>query len=131
MNIKDVKVGQSVYIELTGNACRGKSGAELIEEWEVVSVGRKLIKAKRKGWNDISAITFERREFGFGDHFVEKTDYSVDYIMYANRKDLEDELERRDLLMFVRNYFGGYGEKNISVGALRKIANLIREEQSK
>ena len=41
MDIKDFTVGQKVYVELTGNAKRYKKEDELIEEWEVVKVGRK------------------------------------------------------------------------------------------
>ena len=61
MEIKDFKKGQTVYIRLTGNKSRYKSGEELIEEWEIVSVGTKLIKAKKKGWSDSVARTFEKR----------------------------------------------------------------------
>ena len=61
MDIKDFKVGQNVFVRLTGNASRGKKGDELIEEWEIISVGRKLIKAKRKGWSDTNAVTFEKK----------------------------------------------------------------------
>lgn len=43
MNIKDFKVGQTVYVQLTGNAA--KRSSECIEEWEITSVGRKYIKA--------------------------------------------------------------------------------------
>lgn len=32
MNIKDFKVGQTVYVELTGNASRGKTPEQCIEE---------------------------------------------------------------------------------------------------
>ena len=126
MDIKDFKVGQIVYIRLTGNASRGKSGDALIEEWEIVSVGRKLIKAKPKGWSDYSAHTFEKRECGWNDRFVEKTDYSVNYVMYTDRQEIEEEFERERLLDFVLAYFRGYGEKKISLENLRKIAELIK-----
>lgn len=48
MGIKDFKVGQTVYVELTGNASRGKTAEQCIEEWEITSVGRKYIRAGRK-----------------------------------------------------------------------------------
>lgn len=48
MGIKDFKVGQTVYVELTGNASRGKTAEHCIEEWEITSVGRKYIRAGRK-----------------------------------------------------------------------------------
>ena len=94
MDIKDFKVGQTVYIRLVGNASRGKSGDALIEEWELVSIGRKLIKAKRKGMANCFAYTFEKRECGWNDRFVEKTDTCVNYVMFADRKDIDDEIER-------------------------------------
>lgn len=129
MYIKDYKVGQTVFIQLTGNVSRGKNDNDLIEEWEIVSVGRKLIKAKRKGTMDCLATTFEKRESGWNDNFVEKTDYCVNYIMFANRKELEDELERKRLMDTVSSFFRGYGEKKISLENLRKIAELINETE--
>lgn len=125
MDIKDFKVGQTVYVRLTGNACRGRSENELIEEWEIIYIGRKLIKAKRKGWHDASAITFEKRDFGYNGRFVEKTVYCVDYILFASRKEIEDEIEREKLLDSISAYFRKYGDKNISLESLRKIAELI------
>lgn len=127
MDIKDFKVGQTVYVRLVGNASRGKSEDALIEEWEIVSIGRKLIKAKRKGWEDYSAYTFEKRECGWNDRFVEKTDVCVNYVMFYDRKDIDDEIEREKLLASVSEYFRGYGEKKISLENLRKIAELIKE----
>lgn len=74
MNIKDFKVGQTVYVELTGNASRGKTPEQCIEEWEIASVGRKYIKAgKRSDGRIWVEITFEYRE-NYG-RFEEKTDY--------------------------------------------------------
>lgn len=125
MNIKEFSVGQNVYIRLCGNASRGKKDDALIEEWEVVSVGRKLIKAKRKGWSDACAVSFEKREHGYSDKFVEKTNTCVDYILYGSRKEIEDEIERERLLCSISNYFRGYGEKKVSLENLRLIAEMI------
>lgn len=127
MDVKDFNVGQTVYIELTGNASRGKSGNSLIEEWEIVSVGRKLIKAKRKGWKDYFAETFEKRENGYNGRFVQKTDCSVNYVLYADRREIEEEFERKELLGTISEYFRGFGDKKISLESLRKIAGLIKE----
>ena len=49
MDLKDFKVGQTVWVQLTGNEARGKHGDELIEEWEVVTVGKTYIHAKKNG----------------------------------------------------------------------------------
>ena len=98
----------------------------MIEEWEIVSVGRKLLKAKRKGWLDYSAIAFEKRELGYGDKFVEKTNLCINFVLFASLKELEEEIERKDLLDSISEYFRGYGAKNISLDSLRKIAELIK-----
>lgn len=126
MDIKDYKVGQTVYIKLTGNARRGKSDDALIEEWEIIYIGRKLIKAKRKGMSDAFAETFEKRNYGcYSELFVQRTDRCVDYIMYADRKEIAEEIEKKELISFISNYFHGYGDKNISIDSLRKIRDLI------
>lgn len=129
MDIKDFKVGQNAFVRLTGNASRGKKSDELIEEWEVISVGKKLIKAKRKCWSDVYAVTFEKREYGYNGKFVEKTNTCVDYILHVSREEIEDELEREKLLDYVSNYFRDFGEKRVSLENLRKIVELIKETE--
>lgn len=75
MNIKDFKVGQTVYVELTGNASRGKTPEQFIEEWEVTSVGRKYIKACKKESGIFRfETTFEFQDYN--ERFVEKSAYS-------------------------------------------------------
>ena len=128
MDIKDFEAGQLAYVRLTGNASRGRSGNELIEEWEIVSVGRKLIKAKRKGFSDIHAVTFEQKGGGYNGRFVEKTDSCVNYVIYANKKELDDEIESEELLNFITAYLQGF-RRNISLESLRTIAALIKETQ--
>lgn len=96
MNIKDFKVGQTVYVELTGNASRGKAPEQCIEEWEITSVGRKYIRARKKE-NGIFRFetTFEYRESY--KRLVEKTDCRVDYILYLTRQEIEEKHEKSRL----------------------------------
>lgn len=75
MDIKNFIVGQTVYIRLVGNASRGKSEDSLIEEWEIIYIGRKLIKAKRKGWPDYSAVTFEKKRMWMERQIYRKNRY--------------------------------------------------------
>ena len=76
MEIKDVTVGQTVFVELRGDARRYKREDELIEEWEVMKVGRKYIQAKKKGCG--CPITFEKIEYGYdAGQFVEKKNMSI------------------------------------------------------
>lgn len=127
MNIKDFKVGQTVYVELTGNASRGKTAEQCIEEWEITSVGRKYIKAcKKEGGVFRFEITFE-----WGDcyeKFVQKTNYSPDYILYATRQEIERKFEKEKLLNEVEIFFRDWNKpKNLSIEQLKIIKEILEE----
>lgn len=128
MNIKDFKVGQKVYIELMGNIGRRSSGR--IEEWEITSVGRKYIKAGKpyngQVWGDITFEFDEDRGI-----FVEKTNCSIDYFLYATRQKIEDKIERERLYDEIRRTFNNYiPTSNMTLECLRKIKNILNEYES-
>ena len=128
MDLKDFKVGQTVWVHLTGNEARGKHGDELIEEWEVVTVGKKYIHARKKGCG--FQTVFEKREFGYSVKFVQKTDGCVNYILYASKTELEEELEHSGLFDEISKVFRGFGVKhNFSLEQLRKIKAIISESE--
>lgn len=128
MDLKDFKVGQTVWVQLTGNEARGKHGDELIEEWEVVTVGKKYIHAKKKGY--CYPTVFEKREYGYYEKFVQKTDGCVNYILYASKTELEEELEHSRLFDEISQAFRGFGVKhNFSLEQLRKIKAIISESE--
>ena len=131
MDLKDFKVGQTVWVQLTGNEARGKHGDELIEEWEVVTVGKKYIHAKKKGY--FYPTVFEKREYGYYEKFVQKTEGCVNYMLYASKVELEEELEHSRLFDEISQAFRGFGVKhNFSLEQLWKIKAIIsesREEQ--
>lgn len=125
MDIKDFKVGQTVYVELIGNAKRGRCSEELIEEWEVAKVGRKYVHAQKKG--SIFPVVFEKNEYD--GNFVEKTDISVDYILYASKSEIEEKFEREKLYSEIRDTFREYGNcpSKLSLEQLRKIKAIIED----
>lgn len=123
MEIKDFKVGQKVWVRLTGNASRGKSGNDLIEEWEVVSVGRKYVKAKKVGYSHSWEIEFEKR--GYSERFVQKTNTCVGYVIYESKQAILDEFEKSNLESKIYDFFKSYGNKNISIEQLREISKII------
>lgn len=128
MDLKDFKVGQTVWVQLTGNEARGKHGDELIEEWEVVTVGKKYIHAKKKGY--FYPTVFEKREYGYYEKFVQKTEGCVNYILYASKTELEEELEHSRLFDEISQAFRGFGVKhNFSLEQLRKIKAIISESE--
>lgn len=127
MNIKDFKVGQTVWVELTGDTSRGKTAEQCIEEWEITSVGRKYIKAGRKSDGTIwRETTFEYREDC--GRFVEKTEYYVDYILYSTRQELEEKFEKSKLLNEVELFFRDWSKpKNLSIEQLKRIKEILEE----
>lgn len=124
MNIKDFKVGQTVYVELTGNASRGKTPEQCIEEWEVTSVGRKYIKACKKESGIFRFETaFEYRE-SYG-RFVQKTDYCVNYIIYLTRQEIEEKHEKSRLFREIEERFRYGSQRDISLEQLRAIHGIL------
>lgn len=124
MNIKDFKVGQTVYVELTGNASRGKTAEECIEEWEITSVGRKYIKACKKESGIFRfETTFEYKENC--KRFVQKTNYCVDYILYLTRQEIEENHEKNRIFREIKHWFSCNSKRDISLEQLRAIQGIL------
>lgn len=124
MNIKDFKVGQTVYVELTGNASRGKTPEQCIGEWEITSVGRKYIKACKKESGIFRfETTFEYKENYKG--FAEKTNYSSDYILYSTKQEIEEKHEKSRLFREIEQRFRYGSQRDISLEQLRTIHGIL------
>lgn len=124
MNIKDFKVGQTVYVELTGNASRGKTPEQCIEEWEITYVGRKYIKACKK---QSGIFRFETTfEYNNCDgRFEEKTDYCINYVLYPKRQEIEEKQEKSRLFWEIEQRFSYGSKKDISLEQLRAIHGIL------
>lgn len=124
MNIKDFKVGQTVCVELTGDASRGKTPEQCIEEWEITYVGRKYIEAVKKGSGPFLFKTvFEWRE----EHksFVQKTVHSINYVLYLTRHEIEESREKIRLFREIENRFRYGSQRDISLEQLRAIRGIL------
>lgn len=123
--IKDFRVGQKVFVRITGNAARGKDKDKLIEEWVVSKVGKKYVYAKPSKdsrWE----VCFEKSESNMA--MQQKTEYCVDYILYASKQEIEDEQEQFKLWKKISSIFGYLSvDYSISLDKLRRI-NAILEE---
>ena len=124
-NLKDFSKGQTVWVELTGNARRHiNKKEELIEEWEVISVGRKYVTAMRKNGNDIG-VKFQETDGNYGG-LIEKSEYCVDYVLYPSKEAISDKLEKEDLVDWIKGKFSGYGNKSVySLEQLRKVKEIL------
>lgn len=118
--LSDFKKGQKAYIELTGNASRGKKlPEELIQECIIETVGRKYIIANN--------IKFEGHNVNYGG-LKEHTEYCVNYVLYPNKQDILDRFEREKLLSdFKQLFVSFFGNKanELSLEKLRKIKEVI------
>ena len=125
MNIKDLKVGQTVYVELTGNASIGKAPEQRIEEWEITSVGRKYIKACKKESGIFRfETTFEFQDYN--ERFVEKSAYSEkNYVLYATRQEIEEKQEKSRLFREIEQRFRYGSQMNVSLEQLRAIHGIL------
>lgn len=126
MNIKDFKVGQTVYVELTRNASRGKTPEQCIEEWEITYVGRKYIEALKKDSDPFLFKTvFEWRE----EHksFVQKTAHSINYVLYPTRQEIEEKHEKIRLFREIERWFRYGSQKDISLEQLRAIHGILEK----
>lgn len=124
MNIKDFKAGQTVYVELTGNASRGKTPEQCIEEWEITSVGRKYIKACKKQ----SGIFRFETTFEYNDcdgRFEEKTDYCINYVIYLTRHEIEEKQEKSRLFQEIEQRFRYGSQRDIPLEQLRAIHGIL------
>lgn len=125
MKKEDFKKGQTVWVYLVGNAARYKKTVEeRIREWEVVSVGRKYITAKDKA-NDFVTAQFE-----IDNNFREKTNYSVDYILYLTKSELLEYVERRQLIRFIedrirRNFGEACWHTQLTSDDLKEIVEIL------
>lgn len=130
MNIKNFKVGQTVYVELIRNASWGKTAEECIEEWEITSVGRKYIKAgRREECGTVGETTFEYNDFY--KRFVQKTDCCIDYLLYATRQEIEESHEKNRLFDKISKRFSYGSQGNVTLEQLRAIHKILFESESK
>ena len=131
MNIKDFEVGQTVYVELIGDASRGRTAEERIEEWEITSVGRKYIKAGKRYEKSkiVGEITFEYNDYY--KRFVEHTDYCINHLLYTAKQEIEESHEKNVLFDKISKRFSYGSQGNVTLEQLRAIHKILFESESK
>lgn len=94
MGKKDFHKGQTVWIYLVGNAARGiKTLEERIQEWEVVSVGRKYITCRDKN------CSWREAKFDIDNDFRHVYKYgTADYILHLSKEDILNEIHKSTLI---------------------------------
>lgn len=124
--LKDFKKGQTVWIELTGNASRGKDKRidDLIEEWEVISVGKKFVTAKKKESYGYE-IKFKETDANYGG-LIQNTEYCVDYVLYPSKEEILNKFEIENLIGWIKSEFSAYGRTSkYTLEQLRKVKEIL------
>lgn len=94
MEKKDFHKGQTVWIYLVGNAARGtKTLEERIQEWEVVSVGRKYITCRDNN------CSWREAKFDIENDFRHVYDRGTEnYVLYLSKEDILNEIYKSTLI---------------------------------
>jgi len=116
IKVSDFVVGQKAYLELTGNAKRGKKKEELIQECVIEAVGRKYVTAKGRKFEESDIY----------DGLKEHTSYSVDYVLYSSKEVIQKKFEKDELLGEIKDFFL-HGGKELSLEKLREIQRIIEK----
>lgn len=108
MKKEDFHKGQTVWVYLIGNAAIGrKTIDELIQECEVVTVGRKYITARPKG-----AYSWEQR-FDIENNFRHVSDRGTeDYVLYLTKEEIYERIERNKYRKYIQD-FCGWDRRNL------------------
>lgn len=99
MKKEDFHKGQTVWVYLTGDAARRKNTTEeRIQEWEIVSVGRKYITARPKG----TGLRFDTK-FEIENDFRHVYTYgSANYVLYLSKEDIFQDVWRNQTREYIR-----------------------------
>jgi len=108
-----IQVGQTVYLEPTGNACRYSK--EIIET-KVTKVGSKYFEVENK-----------RSKFDIGK-MCEVSNYCSDWAVYFSRQEIEDKNEKESINRAMRELFGPYGHNKLSLEQLRQIQKIAAQK---
>ena len=118
MNIKDIKIGDKVWIKPTD---RRRNGNKEPQENIVTKIGRKYLEVNKEGYSDVFAIKFDMT-----NDMRQATNDSPDYELYFSKQEILDEQEYNSLLEGIRRVFGQYGKCKLSLEQLRQIDQIIK-----
>ncbi len=127
MEKKDFHKGQTVWIYLVGNAARGtKTLEERIQEWEVVSVGRKYITCRDNN------CSWREAKFDIDDDFRHVYKYgTADYILYLSKEDILNEIYKNTLISNIVNtvVYNRSRIRKMSVDDLEVINEILKRHE--
>ena len=101
MEKKDFYKGQTVWVYLVGNAAlRCPSQEKRVQEWEVLSIGRKYITCCPKEFPEICEA-----KFSIENNFQEKYDGCINHVLYLSKEDLIRDIRIKESEVLIRKFF--------------------------
>lgn len=121
---KNIKVDQIVFVKLRNNAARHHPKENLIFQAKITKIGNKYFYAQplEMIWKEIKFRI---------DNFCEASEYCPDYKAYLSQQNIKDEEEYDKKLERVRLFFRGNRIIDIGICKIRKIYDILFEEETK
>lgn len=105
MKKEDFHKGQTVWVYLVGNAARGKKTTEeRVQEWEVISVGRKYITARPRGVMSGWDVKFE-----IDEDFCQVYNHGcANYVLYLSKEAILEDVWRGKTRKYIKESVNWY-----------------------
>ena len=119
MEIKDFKVGQEVAILRSV-----KSRPEVLVSAVITKVGRKYVWARMS--DNRMDVRFENgADQGYGDRFIEHTQYAPEYFLYLTLQQANDAMEMYELQQWLRRTVQWYTIRTFTLEQLRAVKEIL------
>lgn len=119
MEIKDFKVGQEVAILRSV-----KSRPDVLVSAVITKVGRKYVWARMS--DDQMGVQFEKgADQGYGDRFIEHTQYAPEYFLYLTLQQANDAMEVAELQQWLRRTVRWYTIRTFTLEQLRAVKEIL------
>lgn len=117
--ITDFEVGQRVALEVVGNEARRiKAGEAPIREAVVEKVGKKYVTVQGRQFFEHPAYMGLR----------EKTDSCVNFVLYPNKKVLEEKLEKDSTLSKIREFCNYSGKlETLTLAQAKNVLEILNQ----
>ena len=116
MKKEQLKVGQKVYILNLNSYRQGKAP---LKEVEVTRVGNLYFETSVKGYGKF-----------FISNMLQQGDGSANYKAYFSQEEYDQECEKRELIINIKQFFNSYFESiNTPLESLREINELITKKE--
>lgn len=125
VSTKKFKAGEKAFILILSTGNEGKhihsdSINDYIKEVTIMSVGTKNVYVDYR-YNH--KLAFSYKEYMLG--FVQNTEGGIEYMLFPNKNDALEYVERKQLIQNIKKYFSGYYGNSYSEITLEKARAIM------